>query len=163
MILTSFSSRSPRPLDHVQHRSLPGRGSSIQVPDNDGQSVFVPSICGGATDAMLPADTRTARSMAFAAAAPDTSGGNRTFAATAKWQCVNGESRRSISHGSRVFSAMRKAAPSPNCQFAAMRLKFNSDLCSATRSGQRTLAGAMSLTANAIRARTFCGSARPSR
>jgi hypothetical protein len=81
MILTSFSSRSPRPLDHVQHRSLPGRGSAIQAPDKDGQSVFVPSICGGATDAMLPADTRTARSMAFAAASPDTSGGLQTFAA----------------------------------------------------------------------------------
>jgi hypothetical protein len=57
MILTSFSSRSPHPLDHVQHRSLPGRGSSIQAPDNYGQSVFLPSICGGATDTIFPADT----------------------------------------------------------------------------------------------------------
>jgi hypothetical protein len=51
MILTSFNSRSPRPLDHVQHRSFPGRGFFIQAPDNDGQFVIVQSICGGATDA----------------------------------------------------------------------------------------------------------------
>jgi hypothetical protein len=37
-------------------------------------------------------------------------GGERTFATIAKWSCVNGESRHSISHRSRVLSAMRKAA-----------------------------------------------------
>ncbi len=40
-------------------------------------------------------------------------GGKCAFAAGARLPCVDGDSRHSISHGSRVFSAPRKAAPSP--------------------------------------------------
>jgi hypothetical protein len=43
----------------------------------------------------------------------DAKGGNRTFAASAKWSCVAGESRHSISHRSRFFSAMLTAAVRP--------------------------------------------------
>jgi hypothetical protein len=39
-----------------------------------------------------------------------TKGGLQTFATSAKWSCVNGESRHSISHRSRVLCAMWKAA-----------------------------------------------------